>query len=482
MSVGKLISGTIVATQIIVSGTIQSANWDGTNGWRINNTNIQILTATLGSSVTLTGNLTGTVNGTTAATVATGATRAASALDGSGNLTTNVTGSVGGLDASTVATGSTRAAGSINSSNQFVGAVASQVSIAGSPPAGSGLFLGVDRMGYFASGAWRTYMDNSGQFFLGAGGTGLSWNGSVLNINGGGTFSGALSAATGTFGGTLTSGSLLTGSVDIGSGFRRIQLDSSVSRWGSSGPGIIEFTGTANLYARFTGSADLEIGKGALSSPAVIQSSSGAGTLTISALGAITCSGAISCGSISGDGSGLTNLTSGNMSGGNPTWGGVTSAGGMNIAGSGTVSGNLDIGAAGIGYLSFSTNKIAFAWGNPNLHAWVDGVADLGAITFTSDYRLKNVVGPLSSTKMQVNRLNPLVYAYTGIPDETRYGFLAHEVQEACASAVHGKKDALTRAGGIQPQTLRPLDLIALLTKNVQELNEDVVFLRSKLI
>jgi hypothetical protein len=49
----------------------------------------------------------------------------------------------------------------------------------------AGLYLGSDFLGYYNGSAWRTYMDNSGQFFLaGAGGNALAWDGSTLTIAG----------------------------------------------------------------------------------------------------------------------------------------------------------------------------------------------------------------------------------------------------------------------------------------------------------
>lgn len=71
-------------------------------------------------------------------------------------------------------------------------------------PGGSGLFLGMTHLGYYSGSAWTTYMDNSGNFYLGGTSGALQWNGSTLTINGGGTFSGSLSAATGTFAGSLS--------------------------------------------------------------------------------------------------------------------------------------------------------------------------------------------------------------------------------------------------------------------------------------
>lgn len=45
-------------------------------------------------------------------------------------------------------------------------------------PSGSGMFLNSTHFGYYASGAWRTYLDDSGNFQLGNGATGpgLAWN------------------------------------------------------------------------------------------------------------------------------------------------------------------------------------------------------------------------------------------------------------------------------------------------------------------
>ena len=58
------------------------------------------------------------------------------------------------------------------------------------------------------------YIDSKGKFSLG---TGLKWDGTTLTVNGGGTFSGALSAATGTFAGSLSAaGGTFAGLVSVG--------------------------------------------------------------------------------------------------------------------------------------------------------------------------------------------------------------------------------------------------------------------------
>jgi hypothetical protein len=78
-------------------------------------------------------------------------------------------------------------------------------------PAASGLFLSPTHLGYYTGGAWTTYMDNAGGFYLGGTSGALQWDGSTLTINGSGTFTGSLSAASGavtvdTSGVTLRSG------------------------------------------------------------------------------------------------------------------------------------------------------------------------------------------------------------------------------------------------------------------------------------
>ena len=88
-------------------------------------------------------------------------------------------------------------------------------------PTTSGLYLGADFMGYYSAGttSWRTYMDNTGRFYLGGTSGALQWDGSTLTINGNGTFSGALSAATGTFSGNLSAaGGTFAGSLSAATG------------------------------------------------------------------------------------------------------------------------------------------------------------------------------------------------------------------------------------------------------------------------
>jgi len=49
-------------------------------------------------------------------------------------------------------------------------------------PSGSGLYLGSDYMGYYDGAAWKTYMDSSGNFYLGGIDGALAWDGTSLTI------------------------------------------------------------------------------------------------------------------------------------------------------------------------------------------------------------------------------------------------------------------------------------------------------------
>jgi len=73
-------------------------------------------------------------------------------------------------------------------------------------PSGSGLFLGSDYMGYYASGAWKTFMDNAGNFYLGGTSGALQWHDSTLTISA--TLAGNGAGITSINGGNITTGSI----------------------------------------------------------------------------------------------------------------------------------------------------------------------------------------------------------------------------------------------------------------------------------
>ena len=60
-------------------------------------------------------------------------------------------------------------------------------------PSTNGLYLGSDKLGYYNSG-WKTYMDSSGNFYLGGTGGALQWNGTTLSIEGNVSITGGATA------------------------------------------------------------------------------------------------------------------------------------------------------------------------------------------------------------------------------------------------------------------------------------------------
>lgn len=100
---------------------------------------------------------------------------------------------------------------------------------------------------------------------------------------------------------------------------------------------------------------------------------------------------------------------------------------------------------------------------------------DEGYVTLsTSDYRLKRDVETMEGEDIipTVMRLRPIWYKWSDSKkgDERHAGLIAHEVQMVLPGAVGGEKDATFPDGGIIPQGLNPNDLIAVLTRAVQQL------------
>jgi hypothetical protein len=154
---------------------------------------------------------------------------------------------------------------------------------------------------------------------------------------------------------------------------------------------------------------------------------------------------------------------------------GATIAGAVNALGYASRS-----GSAG----SFSGNVYNLFWTGSAVQLWLD-TANLGAISITSDYRIKKNVSTQTLNGVdRINALRPIVYEFKDIemfkPDGVvREGFIAHELSDVIPSAVDGVKDGLTSDGKIQPQTLRLDPIIAVLTKAVQELSARVAALES---
>lgn len=139
-----------------------------------------------------------------------------------------------------------------------------------------------------------------------------------------------------------------------------------------------------------------------------------------------------------------------------------------------TTTGNL------LNQPGFICNKISAgnAAGSDHMHFRMAGTTR-GSITAptttttayntSSDYRLKDVLGPVASPVQRLMLLKPCHIRWKENGEEMDT-FIAHEVDEVVDWAVTGKKDAVDEDGAIIPQQLDASKLIPLLTAAVQEL------------
>ena len=98
------------------------------------------------------------------------------------------------------------------------------------------------------------------------------------------------------------------------------------------------------------------------------------------------------------------------------------------------------------------------------------------AYNTSSDYRLKENVEYSWDATTRLKQLKPARFNF--IADETNTlvdGFLAHEVQEVVPQAITGEKD------GEQMQGIDQSKLVPLLTKAIQEQQEQIEELKAKL-
>jgi hypothetical protein len=86
-----------------------------------------------------------------------------------------------------------------------------------------------------------------------------------------------------------------------------------------------------------------------------------------------------------------------------------------------------------------------------------------------SDYRLKENIAPFSGGLSAVMQLNPVTFKWKD-KDRAAVGFVAHEVQAAIPTAITGVKDEMYDESTPAFQGIDPLQIVAVLTKAVQEL------------
>ena len=117
---------------------------------------------------------------------------------------------------------------------------------------GNGLHLGSDKMGYIFDSTWKTYMDNSGNFYLGGDSNGaLSWNNSTDQL----VITGSIFAENGIFSGVVSGSQIQGGNITIGGGNFAVNSDGFLSASDASIGGTINST-DATLGAAWIVDAD----------------------------------------------------------------------------------------------------------------------------------------------------------------------------------------------------------------------------------
>ena len=140
-------------------------------------------------------------------------------------------------------------------------------------------------LGPSTTGAW---IKPDGKFYLGGTSGSLVWDGSTLTVNGGGVFTGTLSGVDGTFEGTLAAGTVLSGSIEIGSGNDIFKVDTDGDMWvghatQTSAPFRVNKDGAVIA-------SDLTIEGGAITGLDSTGININSGVFTVSDAGAVTAS------------------------------------------------------------------------------------------------------------------------------------------------------------------------------------------------
>jgi len=122
------------------------------------------------------------------------------------------------------------------------------------------------------------------------------------------------------------------------------------------------------------------------------------------------------------------------------------------------------------GTAEFADTKVT----NLTASASITATGTVQASTFNaqSDYRIKEDIQNLLST---IDKLNPVTYKNT-LTGKQDMGFIAHELQEHFPFLVSGEKDGPTN------QSVNYIGLIALLTKEIQDLKKEIQELKQRVL
>jgi hypothetical protein len=170
---------------------------------------------------------------------------------------------------------------------------------------------------------------------------------------------------------------------------------------------------------------------------------------------------------------------------------------GSSIFGNGCTTATANLPSnAGINSIN-NGSTVAFNFGipttttNSNLGNFFNGNGTVGSITVngsatsyntSSDYRLKNITGPLTGAKDFIMALKPKQGTWK-VDGSAFVGFLAHEFQEVSPSSVSGEKDAVDVDGKpiMQAMQASSSEVIANLVSFIQELKAEVDSLKAQI-
>jgi len=99
----------------------------------------------------------------------------------------------------------------------------------------------------------------------------------------------------------------------------------------------------------------------------------------------------------------------------------------------------------------------------------------------TSDYRLKENITEITDGITRIKQLNPSRFNFIADPENTVYGFIAHEVQDIVPEAISGEKDAVNEDGSINPQGIDQSKLVPLLTAALKEAIAKIEMLETRI-
>ena len=394
---------------------------------------------------------------------------------------------------------------------------------------GAGLYLGKDNLGYYYNGAWRAYMDSSGNFYLGgSNGTNsnLSWDGSTLNVLGtiratagyiGGSGSGWAIGSNTITSNTITLDSAADQIIVNASGGSKTILETATARGrvrvtnlggtttgilqGSYGSGVLDVgsielkdgSGNTNVWANGTGylyvKNTLQFGDGSIQTTAYTGGGGGAqgaqgaqgATGPQGAQGAAGTNGAQ--GSTGAQGaSGGGSLPQPLGTGDAPTFNGITLNGGatFNAGVVGAVMGVYTTYGIGIGPNGSSINTWLYQNGSASFSGTVTGgnFSTSGTVTASnfntsSSRRFKTNIQPIINATQTVSKLQGVTFDWNNKNIKNDFGLIAEDVKEVLPTLV-----GYDNSGNISG-----LDygrLTALLIETVKELNERIKVLESR--